>query len=94
MGTTAHLSETHSYKLDDYVVDLTTLRADLPYAQRAVAIHQGEDWPMGRFCRNCHDRYPCRLARWGVGLLQAAGWTSERIAGLVARAEAGDVPWA
>jgi hypothetical protein len=25
---------------------------------------------------------------------QAAGWMSERIAGLVARAEAGDVPWA
>jgi hypothetical protein len=80
--------------LDDYRVDLETIREDVPYAQRAVVIHQGEDWPTGRFCRNCHDRYPCRLARWGVGVLQTAGWTSERMARLVARAEAGEVPWA
>jgi hypothetical protein len=80
--------------LDDYPVDLERIRDDLPYAQRAVVIHQGEDWPTGRLCRNCHGRWPCRLARWGVSVLQAAGWTSERIAGLVARAEAGEVPWA
>jgi hypothetical protein len=79
--------------LDDYPVDLERIRDDLPYAQRAVVIHQGEDWPTGRFCRNCHDRYPCRLARWGVGVLQAAGWTSTRMAELLARAEAGEVPW-
>ncbi len=89
-AATAH-SEPH---LDDYSVDLEAIRDDLPYAQRAVVIHQGEDWPTGRLCRNCHDRYPCRLARWGVGVLQAAGWTSERMAGLVKRAEAGEVPWA
>jgi hypothetical protein len=78
----------------DYSVSLETLREDLPYAQRAVVIHQGEDWPTGRFCRNCHARYPCRLARWGVNVLQVAGWTSERIAQLVAQAKAGKVPWA
>jgi hypothetical protein len=79
--------------LNDYPVHLDRLPQDVPYAQRAVVIHQGEDWPTGRFCRNCHGRYPCRLARWGVGVLQAAGWTSGQMAGLLARAEAGEVPW-
>jgi hypothetical protein len=89
-ATTAYL-ETHEQ--DDYPVNLETIRADLPYAQRAVVIHQGEDWPTGRFCRNCHDHYPCRLARWGVAVLRAAGWMSERIALLVAHADLGEVPW-
>jgi hypothetical protein len=79
---------------DDYPVDLETIRQDMPYAQRAVVIHQGEDWPTGRFCRNCHARYPCRLARWGVGVLQTADWTSRQMAQLIERAEAGEVPWA
>jgi hypothetical protein len=93
-GTGAFTALPRAQSLDDYPVDLETIRDDLPYAQRAVVIHQGEDWPTGRFCRNCHDRYPCRLARWGVGVLQAAGWTSTRMAELLARAEAGEVPWA
>jgi hypothetical protein len=79
--------------LDDYPVNLETIRGDLPYAQRAVVIHQGEDWPAGKFCRNCHGRFPCQLARWGVDVLQAAGWSSRQIAELVERAETGDVPW-
>jgi hypothetical protein len=69
--------ETH---VRDYPVYLETIRQDLPYAKRAVVVHQGEDWPSGRYCRNCHARFPCRLARWGLGVLGAAGWTSERIA--------------
>jgi hypothetical protein len=95
MGTVAHLHETDTGEVvSDYPVDLETISADLPYAERAVVIHQGEDWPSGRFCRNCHARFPCRLARWGVGVLQVAGWTNERIAELPAQAKAGDVPWA
>jgi hypothetical protein len=92
--TGALAAHPESQDLDDYPVDLATIRDDLPYAQRAVVIHQGEEWPTGRLCRNCHGRFPCRLARWGVGVLKTAGWTSERIARLLERAEAGDVPWA
>jgi hypothetical protein len=62
-GTSAATANPETHDLDDYPVDLERIRADLPYAQRAVVIHQGEDWPTGRFCRNCHSRYPCRLAR-------------------------------
>jgi hypothetical protein len=94
MGTVAHLHETDTGEVSDYPVDLEAVRADLSYAKRAVVIHQGEDWPSGRFCRNCHARFPCRLARWGMSVLQVAGWTSERIAELPRKAEAGDVPWA
>jgi hypothetical protein len=79
--------------LDDYPVNLETIRDDLPYAQRAVVIHQSEDWPTGRFCRNCHARWPCRLYRWGLAVLRTAGWTPQHMRRLVDRAEAGDVPW-
>jgi hypothetical protein len=79
--------------LDDYPVNLETIRDDLPYAQRAVVIHRGEDWPTGRFCRNCHARWPCRLYRWGFAVLRTAGWTPQHMRRLVDRAEAGDVPW-
>jgi hypothetical protein len=78
---------------DDYSVNLETLRQDLPYAQRAVVIHQGEDWPAGRFCRNCHAHWPCLLCRWGIEVLRAAGWTPEQLRRLVELAEAGEVPW-
>jgi hypothetical protein len=77
----------------DYPVNLEAIREDLPYAQRAVVIHQGEDWPTGRFCRNCHGRWPCRLYRWGFAVLTTAGWTPQHMGRLVERAEAGDVPW-
>jgi hypothetical protein len=94
MGTNAHPNETDTCDgPNDYPVNLETIRQDVPYAQRAVVIHQGEDWPTGRFCRNCHARFPCRLVRWGVGVLQMAGWTSRDMARLVERAEVGEVPW-
>jgi hypothetical protein len=78
---------------DDYPVNLEAIRQDLPYAQRAVVIHQSEDRPAGQFCRNCHARYPCRLARWGVVVLHVAGWTNKRIAQFAEQAEAGGVTW-
>jgi hypothetical protein len=79
--------------LDDYPVNLETLRQDLPYAKRAVVIHQGEDWPASRFCRSCRTRWPCRLYRWGFAVLSVAGWTATAMRRLVEQAEAGDVPW-
>jgi hypothetical protein len=97
MGTIAQRNETEyaSDPLDDYPVPTDRLLAerDVRYAQMAVVIHQGEDWPSGRFCRNCHARFPCRLARWGVRVLAAAGWTSRDMAHLVEQAKAGEVPW-
>jgi hypothetical protein len=48
MGTIAHPNETDTRDVfDDYPVDLEAIRECLPYAQRAVVIHQGEDWPTG-----------------------------------------------
>jgi hypothetical protein len=83
----------HPDELDEYPVDSVNARYDARYAQMAVVIHQGEDWPSGRLCRNCHAPFPCRLARWGVRVLVAAGWTSRDMALLVSRAKAGVVPW-
>lgn len=92
-GTGAVAAHLRTDAGDDYPVNLEAIRQDLPNAQRAVVIHQGEDWPAGRFCRNCHAPYPCRLARWGVGVLHVAGWTNKRIAQLAEQAEAGELPW-
>jgi hypothetical protein len=85
--------EARADELDEYPVDMVNAERDVRYAQMAVVVHQGEDWPSGRFCRNCHARFPCRLARWGFRTLAAAGWTSRDMARLVERAKAGDVPW-
>jgi hypothetical protein len=79
--------------LAGYPVNLETIRQDLPYARRAVVIRQGEDWPAGRFCRNCRARWPCRLARWGWAVLRIVGWTAGDMRRLVERAVAGDVRW-
>jgi hypothetical protein len=66
---------------------------DIGIAKRMVAIHQDEQWPSGRFCRNCHARYPCRWHRWGLNVLFTAGWNETDIAALLSRVAAGDVPW-
>jgi hypothetical protein len=79
--------------LDDYPVDPAEAQHDRRHAQMAVVIHAPEDWPTGKFCRNCHARWPCRLCRWGVQVLQAAGWADADIVALVRRAEAGELPW-
>jgi hypothetical protein len=71
---------------DEYQVDLDRVQDDMPLAQWLVITHQGEDWPTGRHCRNCHDRAPCRLYRWGCQVLTAAGWSEQDVAALEARA--------
>lgn len=89
-----HVGQRHARDVPtDYPVHLETLRQDLPYAQRAVVIHQSEDWPTGRFCWNCHARWPCRLHRWGLAVLLAAEWTPTQLHRLVEHAKAGEVPW-
>jgi hypothetical protein len=77
-----------THPADDYPVPTDRLLAqcDAPFARLAVAIHQGEDWPSGRLCRNCRPRFPCGLARWGHGVLVAAGWTSADVARFLAQA--------
>ena len=78
---------------DEVSVDPGHLEQDLLLAQRAVVIHQGEPWPTGVFCRNCHGRWPCQLYRWGHLVLWLAGWREADITDLVRQAEAGEVPW-
>jgi len=53
---------------------------DVPLAQRAVMIHQAEEWPGMIRCRNCGGRWPCRLDRWGRSVLRAAGWSDADVA--------------
>jgi hypothetical protein len=79
--------------LDDIPIDVGQARFDIGYAQRAVIVHQGQDWPGGRFCQNCHGRWPCRMCRWGVRVLLLGGWSHDDIRHLVARARAGELPW-
>lgn len=79
--------------LVDYSMEPAEAQRDLRYAQMAVVIHQGEDWPAGRVCRNCHAPFPCRLARWGGRVLTLVGWTPLDVAYLLERAKAGEVPW-
>jgi hypothetical protein len=74
--------------------DPSKVDSQLPYAMKAVVIHQAEDWPTGPFCRNDHARWPCSLYHWGFSVLTTAGWGEQRIAELVRRVAAGELPWA
>src|SRR4051794_36077209 len=71
--------------LEDYPVPVHKAEAqrDLRYGQMAVVIHRREDWPGGAVCRNCHEPWACRLHRWGLRVLQTAGWNTSDIAVLV-----------
>ncbi|MCW2639249.1 MAG: hypothetical protein JWP76_1555 [Dactylosporangium sp.] len=66
---------------------------DIEYAQKAVVIHQGQDWPAGRQCINCRAPWPCALNRWGRNVLTAVGYVEADVAGMVCRARNGIVPW-
>jgi hypothetical protein len=79
--------------VDEYLVDPGRARLDVRYAIRAVVVHVTEDWPGGRYCRNCKAVAPCGLCQWGARVLEAAGWRGEDVLDLVRRAEAGEVPW-
>jgi hypothetical protein len=88
-------ARTAAHTLDDFPtpVDRVEAERDLRYGQMAVVIHQGEDWPSGRPCRNCHAPWPCRVYRWGFRVLLAAKWSTADIAHLEARSRLGEVPW-
>jgi hypothetical protein len=79
--------------LDEYVVMVSPTDRDVAAAERVVIVHQAEEWVTGRFCRNDHTHWPCRLYRWGVNVLLTAGWGEGDIAELVERAQSGEVPW-
>ncbi|HWH01721.1 MAG TPA: hypothetical protein VNV66_20935 [Pilimelia sp.] len=78
---------------DDYSVDASSASLDVPLAVRAVVTHQPEQWPFGPLCRNCHAAWPCRLCRWGLAVLEVAGWHRTAIADLPCRARAGETLW-
>jgi hypothetical protein len=69
---------------DDYPVDPANVERDAGLARWAVRVHRPQEWPAGRFCVNCRQRWPCRLARWGVAVLVAAGWSEQDIAACAA----------
>lgn len=79
--------------LDECAVIVNPTDRDIAVAERLVIVHRAEEWVTGRFCRNCHARYPCRLSQWGVDVLLTAGWSKHDIAELAERSKSGDVPW-
>jgi hypothetical protein len=79
--------------VDEVPLERVMAEQNLRYGQMAVVIHQGEDWPSGRICRNCHAAFPCQWARWGARVLTAADWTIHDVAHLLKEARAGRVPW-
>lgn len=83
-------------EFDDYMPPLTPDEAqrDLRYGQMAYVIHQGEQWPSGVLCRNCGGPWPCPLYRWGLAVLEMAGWNADDLRHLLERVKQGDVPWA
>lgn len=85
----------HHMRVGGYLPPSTVeqARADVPYGQRAVVIHQPEDWPAGRQCRNCGGRWPCDVYTWGLQVLFGAEWTSGDVTLLLERAAKGEVPW-
>jgi len=95
VATAASGNRKHDFmeQAEDYPVDPATVHLDQDAAQKAVTVHMAQDWPSGPVCRNCGERWPCRLARWGVNVLLAGEWSHEDITKLVEHAKAGDVPW-
>ncbi|MEV4755448.1 hypothetical protein AB0J86_10080 [Micromonospora sp. NPDC049559] len=74
---------------------LTPVRQEhLPLAVRAVVVHAPQEWPAGPVCRNDRSPYPCRLARWGRGVLAAAGVAEDRVESLIAAGDPYASPWA
>ncbi|MFJ8577231.1 hypothetical protein [Micromonospora sp. NPDC093277] len=67
--------------LADFPVLVPVTDEDLALAALAVRVHAPEPWPHGLLCRSERVPYPCRLARWGHGTLEAAGLTAEQLAG-------------
>jgi hypothetical protein len=76
-----------------YPVASDPTAVDIEYAQKAVVIHQGLDWPSGLLCANCHASWPCAVNRWGRKVLTAAGHGEAHVADLINRAKSGIVPW-
>jgi hypothetical protein len=77
----------------EYPVAENPTEEDVEYAQRAVVIHQGQDWPTGTVCINCHAPWPCALNRWGRKVLTAVGYLEADVVGMLRRAKNGIVSW-
>ena len=74
---------------------LTPIRSEhVLLAVRAVVVHGPQEWPAGALCRNDRAPYPCRLARWGRRVLEAAGIPEERVESLIAGGDPYASPWA
>lgn len=81
---------------DNTTVDSLTLAViseqELYHARRAAVVHVPQEWPHAVVCRNCHARYPCATALWGLGTLKATGWELSDLFDLLESVEAGGQP--
>jgi hypothetical protein len=77
----------------EYPVADNPTAEDIECAQKAVIIHQGQDWPTGTLCVNCHAPWPCVLNRWGRNVLTAVGSIEADLVDMIRRARNGIVPW-
>jgi hypothetical protein len=77
----------------EYPVPADPTDEDVECAQKAFLIHQGEEWPAGTQCINCHVPWPCPLNRWGRKLLTSVGFIEDDFVGMVSRAKYGIFPW-
>jgi hypothetical protein len=74
----------------DWPEPVLALGEQLDYGRLAVTVHVPQPWPHGVVCRNCHAAYPCRIATWGMHLLQAQDWKLSDVVNLIeARVETG-----
>jgi hypothetical protein len=77
----------------EYPVPAEPTDEDVEYAQKAVIIHQGQKWPTGMLCVNCHVPWPCTVNRWGLAVLRTNGYVQADFDGMLRRAADGIVPW-
>jgi hypothetical protein len=77
----------------EYRVPSAPTDEDIEYAQKAFVVHQGEEWPTGTLCVNCHVPWPCPVNRWGRKVLTVSGYIEADFIGMIRRAKNGTVPW-
>ena len=60
------------------------------FGRRAAVVHVPQSWPHGSYCHNCGHSYPCRLAKWGMRMLQDQGWELADLVKLIEGVQAGE----
>jgi hypothetical protein len=58
---------------------VSSAKAFVRSAQRAVRVRCAIAWPEGLRCNNCRAVFPCHVNQWGVTVLTEAGWSAEQV---------------